>query len=339
MRQADSEVQGRAPTRAQPTRTRRSPEALAIAPTMRSSGHGTFPCRHSWVPRAYQALAADPAALADDVEAMIALGLGKNMIFALRFWIDVMRIAEPEDGRRYKLTPFARAVLGSAGFDPYLEDIRTLWLLHWNLASHVKAPLLAWHFLLFRWHLPEICHTDVVDALMNETNERARPLSRVTVDQHVDVFLHSYVASSRRNASAVEDGLDCPLVDLNLLQEIGQRRAGAAGRSEPTYAFRRERKPEITDHVFLYALEEYWNAHHRDERTLTFREVAVAEGSVGQAFKLPEEDLRERLERLAELTHGAISYRASAARPLVTRERPLRGNVLEAIYTGELRDV
>lgn len=318
---------------------RLAPAVHHAAPAMRSSGHGTFPCRHSWVPRAYQALAADATALADDVEAMIALGLGKNMILALRFWIDVMRIAEPEDGRRYTLTPFAHAVLGPTGFDPYLEDIRTLWLLHWNLASHVKAPLLAWHFLLFRWHLPEICRTDVVDALMNETNERARPLSRVTVDQHVDVFLHSYVASSRRSAGAVEDGLDCPLVDLNLLQEIGQRRAGAAGRSEPTYAFRRERKPEITDHLFLYALEEYWNAHHPNELTLTFREVAVAEGSVGQAFKLPEDDLRERLERLGEITHDAMSYRASAAHPLVVRKGPLRGNVLEAVYTGELHDV
>jgi hypothetical protein len=277
--------------------------------------------------------------LAEDVEAMIGLGLGKNMVIALRFWIDVMGVAEPVDGRRYKLTPFAHAVLGPSGFDPYLEDIRTLWLLHWNLASHVKAPLLAWHFLLFRWHLPEICRTDVVDALLKETKERARPLSRVTIEQHVDIFLHSYMASSRRNAGSVEDGLECPLVDLSLVQEIGQRRAGAAGKSEPTYAFRRERKPEITDQVFLYALDQYWNTHRPSEGTLTFREVAVAPGSVGQVFKLPEDDLRERLERLADVSHGAMSYRASAARPLVTRDQPLRGDALAAVYTRELRDV
>jgi hypothetical protein len=264
---------------------------------------------------------------------MIALGLGKNMIHALRFWIDVMRIAEPSDGRDFRLTPFAHAVLSPDGFDPYLEDIRTLWLLHWNLASHVKAPLLAWSFLLSKWQLPEICRTDVVDALMDETKRRPRPLSRVTVEQHVDVFLHSYVASPRRSAVAVEDGLDCPLIDLDLLQEIGQRHSSAADRWEPTYTFRRERKPEISDHLFVYCLEDYWNARHERERTLTFRDVAVAESSVGQIFKLPEDDLRERLERLADITNGAITYRASAAQPLIVRTAPQDSDrLLRAVY-------
>jgi hypothetical protein len=300
---------------------------------MRSSGHGTFPCRHSWLPRAYQALVDNDAALAEDVPAMITLGLGKNMVHALRFWIDVMRIAKPVDGRCFELTPFARAVLKPHGFDPYLEDIRTLWLLHWNLASHVTAPLLAWHFLLYRWQHPEISRGDVVDALMDETKRRVRPLSPVTVEQHVEVFLHSYVSSPRRTAAAVEDGLDCPLIELDLLQEIGQRRAGASDRWEPIYAFRRERKPEVSDELFAYCLEDYWNLRHPNEQALTFRDVAVTEGSVGQVFKLPEEDLRERLERLAQVTGGAITYSASAAQPLIFRKtaQPL-ARLLRKVY-------
>jgi hypothetical protein len=308
---------------------------------MRSSGHGAFPCRHAWLPRAYRALALKDDALADDEEAMVALGLGKNMIIALRFWIDVMRIAEPSDGRHFVLTPFARAVLEPEhGFDPYLEDIRTLWLLHWNLASHVKAPVLAWHFLLFRWQLPEICRSEVVTAILAENPRRRRELSPITVEQHIDIFLHTYVASTRRTAAALEDGLDCPLVDLDFVQELSERRVGAAGRPEMTYAFRRERKPEISDALFAYCLDDFWNARHKDEKTLTFREVAIAEGSLGQVFKLPEDDLRERLERAAGVTGGAFTYQASAAQPLVVRgpERARQG-LLGAVYRDvERRD-
>ncbi|MFO0590505.1 MAG: DUF4007 family protein [Polyangiaceae bacterium] len=309
--------------------------------TARASGHGAFPCRHAWLPRAYQALDKDDTALADDAAAMVALGLGKNMVMALRFWIDVMRVAAPRDGRRFELTPFARQVLDpQSGFDPYLEDIRTLWLLHWNLASHVEAPILAWQFLLFRWQVPEICPSDVVTQILAENSRRPRPLSRVTVEQNVDIFLHSYVASARRTAAALEDGLDCPLADLDLVQEFGERRLGTAGRTEMTYAFRRERKSEISDALFAYCLADFWNVRHRAEKTLTFRDVALAEGSLGQVFKLPEDDLRERLERLADVTDGAFKYAASAAKPMVVRgaERTSK-QFLKAVYSdAERRD-
>jgi hypothetical protein len=333
MREAGSNVRERRSRGS--SRARAAQEVGASGPTMRSSGHGAFPCRHAWLPRAYQALATDPSALADDVAAMIALGLGKNMIMALRFWIEAMRIAKPFDGRSFELTPFARQILDPrSGFDPYLEDIRTLWLLHWNLASHVKAPILAWHFLLYRWPLPEICRSDVVEAILAENPRRSRSLSRVTVEQHIDIFLHSYVASARRSAAALEDGLDCPLADLDLVQEFGERRVGAAGRPEMTYAFRRERKPEISDALFAYCLTDFWNARYKDEKTLSFREIAIAEGSLGQAFKLPEDDLRERLERIADVTGGAFTYHASAAKPSVVRgpERTLQ-RLLNAIYS------
>lgn len=345
MREAPSPMQGRGrkgTTRAVPAKDESSQEVLAST-IARSSGHGAFPCRHAWLPRAYQALDEKDDALADHVEAMIALGLGKNMIIALRFWIDVMRIAEPLDGGRFALTPFARTVLDPKdGSDPYLEDIRTQWLLHWNLASHVKAPVLAWNFLLYRWHLPEICRSEVVNALIAETARRPRPLSPVTVEQHVDIFLHSYVPPKRRAATAVEDGLDCPLVDLDLVQEIGELRLGAAGRPEATYAFRRERKPEITDALFAYCLHDFWTTRHPGEQTLTFRDIAVAEGSLGQAFKLPEDDLRERLERLENATTGAFTYQASAAQPRVVRARESSSDkLLRAVYSdpGERRDV
>jgi len=55
--------------------------------TPRFSGHETFPCRYAWLPKAYGALADSPTAFADEEEAMITLGVGKNMVRAIRFWV------------------------------------------------------------------------------------------------------------------------------------------------------------------------------------------------------------------------------------------------------------
>ncbi|UQA61414.1 DUF4007 family protein [Polyangium aurulentum] len=302
---------------------------------MRYSGHETFPCRHAWLPKAYRALSDNADALAEDEGAMVALGLGKNMVRSLRFWVQAMGVAE-QHGRAFRVTPFADAVFGQGGYDPFLEDIRTLWLLHWKLSSHRHDPLFAWHFLLCRWQHPEVCRSEVLDAFLRESPTH----SRVTLEQHLDIFLHSYLPSRGRTAASEEDGLDCPLVDLELLQPIGERRTGTSGRKEPIYAFRREPKPEITHGLFAYCLNEFWDTWHKEEQTLPFRRVAVAEGSVGQVFKLPEDDLRARLERLESVTKGRFTYRASAAQPLVTRNPTIKSSdLLKMAYNQERADV
>src|SRR4051794_4618608 len=117
---------------------------------MRFTGHETFPFRYSWLPKAVRLLRDAPDGLADDVQAMTSLGLGKNMVQAMRFWIEVTQVATAGAGRTFELTPFGRSVLGAGGHDPFLEDIKTLWLIHWKLASGLDQAPFAWDYLLNR---------------------------------------------------------------------------------------------------------------------------------------------------------------------------------------------
>jgi hypothetical protein len=66
--------------------------------TFKFSGRETFPCRYTWLPKAYTALESNPNALADDEDAMISLGVGKNMVRAIRFWVQAAGVAEPDKG-------------------------------------------------------------------------------------------------------------------------------------------------------------------------------------------------------------------------------------------------
>ena len=58
------------------------------------SGHGTFPCRYAWLPKAVLALKANPNLFSDVDEAMVELGVGKQMVRAIRFWVEAAKIAE-----------------------------------------------------------------------------------------------------------------------------------------------------------------------------------------------------------------------------------------------------
>ena len=306
-----------------------------VAKSLRFSGHETFACRYAWLPKAYRALLKDPAQFADEDAAMVELGLGKNMVRSLRFWVEVMGLANPDAPRTLKLTVFGHQVFGSEGFDPYLEDVRTLWLLHWNLSSRLEGGLFAWRFLLNKWPYPELTRSEALAAFVRESARLGHAHSTVTLAQHLDAFLHTY-HTGRVAAVGVEDSLDGPLVELSLLQTIGERK-GENGRFETVYAFRREAKPEITAAVFEYCLADYWARYRADEETLTLREVTLGLSSPGQVFKLPEDDIRTRLEAYAaEAGSRPFVYQPSAVQGLLSRRRGAIAPTLANIYDQEL---
>lgn len=285
---------------------------------MRFSGHESFALRSAWLPKAFELLDANPQALADEERAMIALGLGKNMVRSLRFWVEVFGIAQPGERGTLNLTSFARTVFGPNGLDPYLEDRRTLWLLHWNISVRPHDAVFAWDFLLNRWPRNEFTKAEVVDAFARESARHSLRHSRVTLEQHFDVFLRTYVAS-RSGRDYSEDSLDSPLVELGLIEQVGDRRAGS-GRREALYAFRREIRDDVTRALFEYGLERLWEANRAVEATLTFREIATAPMGPGQVFRLPEDDVRRRLETYSgPREDNRFHFRPSAIQELLVR--------------------
>lgn len=302
----------------------------------RFSGHESFPCRYAWLPKGFAAIVENPLLFADEETAMIRLGVGKNMVRAIRFWVQASTVVCAKKGGGYEPTDFGTAVLDRDGFDPFLEDVRTLWLIHWHLSTHLEEPLFAWDFLLNRWPMPELSQSAALQAFRKEADTQERTLSDVTLEQHFDTFLHSYVPTRSRKGDIQEDNLDCPLVELELLQQVGERRVDNSTRHEIIYAFRKDEKPEITPELFAYCLSEYWQRRRPAEQTLTFRDVAFGHCSPGQIFKLPEWDVRHRLESLAAHTDGLFRYTESAAQQQVSREQRDVPDLLACVYDAEV---
>jgi hypothetical protein len=299
----------------------------------RISGHESFPCRYTWLPKAVRGLDANPRLFDDEEKAMVDLGVGKNMVRSIRFWSLATGMAVVESkGAAPVLTDLAVGLLGKRGLDPFLEDRRTLWLLHWNLSTSAQTPLLAWDYFLNRWQEPELTPGMAIKAL-----EKIASTSRATLEQHFDTFLHTYVPTRGRKGDVQEDNLDCPLVELQLVIKAGDRELDrSSGKREPIYVFRREEKPDITPELFVYCLNDFWQKRHAKEATLPLREVAHGHGSPGQIFKLAEEDIRARVEDLNQRSEGLFSYAESANLQQIRRtEQAKPSNLLKVIYSAE----
>lgn len=300
-----------------------------IAPMpFRFSGHESFACRYAWLPKAYRAISRNASIFFDEEEAMVQMGIGKNMVRSLRFWIDAMEVARPDGNKAHILTDFAHQVLGPEGFDPYLEDERTLWLLHWNVSSRTPG-LFAWRYMLGEWPYPEFTRSEALDAFKRQSAKLGFKHSDVTLGQHLDVFIHTYYAA-RKGKVAIEDSLDGPLVGLGLLVLSGEKR-GESGRWENVFSFRREPKSDITPKLFEYCVVDFWNRHAPQDNTLSLRMLTTMPSSPGQVFKLTEDDVRQRLEDTSILdANAAFRYQPSAVQAMISRQGALP--TLAAIY-------
>ncbi len=169
----------------------------------RFSGHETFPCRYTWLPKAVQSLAQDPALFYNEDQAMVTLGVGKNMVRAIRFWADAAGVSVRGVDGASIVSSFGADLLSETGYDPFLEDAKTLWLIHWKIATSVE-PLFAWDYLLNSWHRPDFTRSEAVQFLAEEASRIGKKLSHVTLENHFTTFLHTYVPTRSKKGEVLD---------------------------------------------------------------------------------------------------------------------------------------
>lgn len=290
----------------------------------RYSGHGAYPCRYQWLPKAVDAVRESPFYFRDQDEAMVRLGLSKSTVRPLLFWAEAAQVIESWGGRDYGATKFGDLLFT---LDPYLESIQSLWLLHWKLTTNPQ-PLLAWDYLFNHWPF-EMRGTEPVEDLIKQVTDR-QPVRR-TIEDHYKVFLYTYVAPPRARGD-IEELMDYPFRELELIRKTGE----TGMEKEPIYAFNRDSKPSISPETFLYCLNDYWQTRYLHQQSLSFKEIGWTHGSPGMAFRMFEDELAERLDALQQLTHGALQYQESTNLKQVYQHHELDATaLLEAVYLAD----
>ena len=265
------------------------------------SGHETFPFRYTWLKKGVDAVRENPTIFADD-SATITLGVGKNMVRSIYHWCQVSQLIEGDTmgrnrRRRFVPTDLGDRIFAADGFDPYLEDAATLWLIHWQLATNMsRATTWFWAFSIFGQN--EFGRDTFTAELINwaERNTRNR-ISENSIKRDVDCFLRTYVPSRLTKTTITEDTFDCPLVELNLISDSSDGN---------TYRFHRGPNPSLPIELFAAALSRFWYARFSENNTLTLANIAYSESSPGRTFLLDEDTLVEYLDRLANLTEDAL---------------------------------
>jgi hypothetical protein len=273
------------------------------------SGHETFVLRSTWLKKGYDIIQEYPDLFSRD-DAFVLLGVGKNMAQSIRYWGRVCGMFDRIEDR-WIASPQAHQLFGEGGWDPFLTSPTSWWWLHWRVTSHanVERPI-TWFYTFNLLRGIEF----TVDQLANELKQLIslqgwKQLSKETLQRDIDCMLRSYIRPSANVAdTSAEDTLLCPFGELGLIQQLpGQR----------IYRFMLGDPPHLADSLVAFAIHEQFKALGQ-RRTLTFNELAYAPCSPGRIFRLDEDALLSRLQRLESVTHDAAHYTDSAGVRQVT---------------------
>ncbi|RWP03127.1 DUF4007 family protein [Mesorhizobium sp.] len=272
------------------------------------AGHETFPVRTLWLKKAFDAVAqgADKSIFTAP-DAIVRFGVGKNMAQAMRHWLLASGFAR-EEGALLRPTALGTALLSDDGLDPYLEQAASLWMLHLALAG---APDMTttWYWAFNIYGSLTFDRDAMTRGLLQLAEQRGwKRVAPVTVKRDVDCFIRSYV--SRTRGTIVEDAIEPVLVELGLI------RSSVIG---DAFEFVRGPKASLPDAVFAIALDRFWRATHSEASTLSIEAACYGHGSPGRVFKLDEESVVDRLIRIADITHGALSWSETAGLMQVVR--------------------
>jgi hypothetical protein len=173
----------------------------------------TFGLRYGWLPKGYNAFRENKNIFTEQ-SACSELGLGKNMVQSMRYWLYAYSIMDQQKG---ELTSLADLIFDSkSGLDPYMEDIGTLWLLHWKLCTNPQqATLYYWFFNHFRSSV--FTKSEVMSHLLEWLNEKTvTPKSANTLERDLSLLLRTY-SIDEDDTKNIEEILENPFSELNLI--------------------------------------------------------------------------------------------------------------------------
>jgi len=246
------------------------------------SGHESFQCRDLWLKKGFDFIAAGHSFASS--EAMLELGVGKNMVASIRFWMRAFKIVDQIE----QPTELGTSLFGSEGYDPYLEDDATLWLLHYHLVNEGVASTYSLIFNELRKENIEFNRDNYVGFLKRKL-EGILNFNIKTVGDDFDVFRKMYVSGAEDGKASLEDNFSGLLTDLHLVQSIGR------GKEERLFIEDGERQ-SLPCEIVLYAILN----NPQFGSSISLNALLFSNNSPGAVFGLSKAGLLDKIKEATD---------------------------------------
>jgi hypothetical protein len=280
------------------------------------SGHESFQCRQLWLKKGYDYIKSGKSFNDDD--AVVQLGVGKNMVASIRFWMKAFGLVTQDD----KTTPFAEKLLAPDGWDPYLEDEASLWLLHYQLVKTGVASTYSLVFNELRREKIEFTRENYISFVKRKAESTGEfQANEKTLHDDFNVLIKMYLRSDSQIKDR-EDSFSGILTELDLIKSFSRGK-------DDYYVLENTDKAEIPDDVVLFAILDNDNF----DLSVSLSSLEQDPDSVGSVFALSKTGLLNKIESLASKASNKMVFNDHAGiKELQFREKIAALKVLDRYY-------
>lgn len=203
---------------------------------MKFRAHDTFFIRKGWLSKGMKnVLAAPDVFISRENNPMDVLGIGANMVKALRYWMVAVGLTEePTSGQRTQTPTRLGSIIQRN--DPYFEEMGTIWLLHYQLVKASEGndtEATSWWYFFNEFKIGEFTRDDFLAQLnkyLRNSDEGEKPVR--TIEDDYTCIINTYVPRIKSNPEKVrpESNIDCPLGELGLIDIVRTEKKGGRQR-------------------------------------------------------------------------------------------------------------
>lgn len=279
------------------------------------SGHDSFHCRQLWLKKGFDFVQEGHSFNSED--AVVKLGVGKNMVSAIRYWLKAYNIIDNKDNP----TEFGRKLFDTEdGYDPFLEDDASLWLLHYQL---VKTGVASIYSIVFNEFRKEkiLFKDDVFLNYLKRIQETSPELSfnPNTVAKDFMVFVNTY--KNEEDNNDVEDSFSGILSEIGLLKTIGKGK-------DKQYQIENNDRDNLEEAVLLFSILD--NSNYGNSISLNSLEYDY--NSPGSIFALNRSGLANKISEIVSDNKNITFTDHAGIKELQFKSKPNAFSILDSYY-------
>lgn len=280
------------------------------------SGHQTFTCKQFWLKKGYEFIKNNKKF--SDKNAVVELGVGKNMVASINFWLKAFGLFENENLSEISHLIFDNQI----GKDIYLEDINTIWLLHYLLIKTEKASIYNIFFNEFLKEKPEFTKEQLKNWIIKYIEGKN---TESTIQSDVEVLLRMYQKPKKTKTTSKDF--------MNLFVSLELLRGNEREREDKKINFNINEKNSLSSDIFLFAILD--NPLFEHTNSISLKDLRFAQNSVGLIFGLTYDGVYNKIQQLIEKYPENIVFTETAGNSVLQfKVKPNKMQVLENYYNN-----
>lgn len=279
------------------------------------SGHESFQCRHLWLKKGFDFL--ESGKKFSNPSSVVVLGVGKNMVASIRYWMKAFNLIDGNDIPN----EFAIRLLSDNGWDPYIEDEGTIWLLHYNLIKKGLASTYSFIFNELRKEKIEFTKLNYLSFVKRKAQLAGiTQISEKTLTDDFNVMVKMYIRAFGK-VKDKEDSFPGLFTELDLIRCYGKS-------GEEYFVIENNEKNELPLGIFEHCLIDF----SKDNSSISLSSIETSINSLGNIFAINRKGLIDKIGNLCSNNRDIIYSDHAGVKEIQFKYKEPLFTILEKYY-------